>query len=474
MDSVEVTIWRRAGNCVARYLVPGDVEAATAWGASFVDQLTAAASGIAPLTDDESVCAVILDERVACLANASIQSGAMLGPVAATFVHLEPGDSADSSVIRQGLGVVHVVVGAADVVSPRSRLSFESPIDGTELKSVVDLVPLRDTWCGSVRRSDGSLALFELQASQVGDGDVAGQAAAGADCADSSDTATPGSTASSTSAPSTPTIAPTTIEPPSAEQGGRVDVAPKCLAALAPVWMPDGSAAGEPTGSATITLPDGTEVESLTWGSVRSGVQLRQLSTLDSSHEFAQVRPQVSYASDAVALADELALVTIGRLSDGCTVQYLVGGSLREASAFGTALADQLTVIDQGISLVEDPEDIYCLAVDGGTRETNCLGARPEGEPDGAASQGFVIRADGFGSPLSGPVGLVFLMVPADADIDPRSRLAREETLGDTGWKAFFDVVPADEVRCFEITDGSTTFTIGAQVAGEGGCPIDP
>lgn len=214
-DSVEVTIWRRAGNCAARYLVPGDVEAATTWGATFVDQLTAAASATGPFSDDEGVCPVILGERVACLPTASIQSGAMLGPVAATFVHLESGDSGDPAATPQGLGVIHVVIGAGDVLSPRSRLSFESPIDGTALKSVVDLVPLRDVWCGSVRRSDGNLALFELQASSATGGDAAGQTTADVRCDDPSDEAASSSTIAITTAPTSTAVSPSTSVPSS-------------------------------------------------------------------------------------------------------------------------------------------------------------------------------------------------------------------------------------------------------------------
>jgi hypothetical protein len=101
------------------------------------------------------------------------------------------------------------------------------------------------------------------------------------------------------------------------------------------------------------------------------------------------------------------------------------------ATAWGTAFVDQLTVTAAGVTLVEDPEHVYCPAVDDVTRSDACLGFEPEGDAEGAASQGFVMPADGFTSPLLGPVGVVFLLIPADADVTPRSRLASEQVLGD-------------------------------------------
>jgi hypothetical protein len=250
---------------------------------------------------------------------------------------------------------------------------------------------------------------------------------------------------------------------------------PQCGALTDPVWMPNGELPGTPETISGIDPFTGDRVDGRVWSSPEGYGLLVQLPAsadvleLPTSGQMWDLRVR-----DARPAVDSVE-VTIWRRAGNCAARYLVPGDVETATAWGTAFVDQLTVTAAGITLVEDPENVYCPAVGDVTRGEDCLGFEPQGDAEGAASQGFVIPADGFDPPLLGPVGVVFLLIPVDAEVSPRSRLASEQVLGDGRWKAFLDIVPADVQPCFEIVDGETSIEIGATLAGDGGgCSVEP
>lgn len=211
VDSHEVVIWRRAGNCVARFLVGGDPEGAASWGAALVDQLTIAASASGPSSGDDGWCADVLGRRVACVLAAAVDTSAADGPQGAAYQIVGPADSGDPPTLRGEVGVVQLIVGADDVVSPRSRLSMETPIPGTSLVSVVDLVPATETWCGTVTTPDGEVHRVGVSPSVASDGPVE----APAPCDDGST----GTSVETTAPPTTGIVPPPTVPPTSVPVG---------------------------------------------------------------------------------------------------------------------------------------------------------------------------------------------------------------------------------------------------------------
>ena len=220
VDSLEVTIWRHAGNCVARFLAPGDVETVTTWAAAFVDQLTIAASAEGPVTGDSGLCSVILGRRVACLDPGRIDAASANGPVAASYEVLNAEDSGLLSVLRGRVGVVQLLVGTDDIVSPVSRLAFETFVDGrTDLKSVVDFVPAADVWCGQVTRADGDVSAVEAHVLPTGGGGAGGrcpESGSGPQASTSSSSSSSSSSSTTTpheSTPPTNAVAPSVVRP---------------------------------------------------------------------------------------------------------------------------------------------------------------------------------------------------------------------------------------------------------------------
>jgi hypothetical protein len=155
------------------------------------------------------------------------------------------------------------------------------------------------------------------------------------------------------------------------------------------------------------------------------------------------------------------------RRSDRCSVQYVVGLGVDEARAFGLALADQLAVAEMGIGVTVGADGLVCPVVAGVARDTDCIGVDPATDPVGAVSVGFVISADGYGSALFAPVGVVLVVLPAGADVVNRSRLAQEEIFGDNRWKAFIDIVPDDRSWCVGIDDGANAYELGTRLGGD-------
>lgn len=427
-------------------------------------QWALARAGLDAIDRGESgICATIAGVDASCILDSMIDRELETGAAAMAYQVLSDAQFGPVTLAEyQEVGIAQVVVGADDLVAPLSRLAIEVPIAGTRLKTVVDLTPPADEHCVTVTSPSGERRSVAAAAPVIAEGTVESPEI---DCsALVDDPATPPTT--------TP---PTTVEQTSATPVARVDVDAECLASLAPVWMPDGSANDGAVEEAVVNLPDGSEVGALSWSSRRTGAVLLQLDTLDISYSFDASPPQFAYDVRADALSAELSLITIGRRDDGCTAQFLFDGTADQALVFAHAWTDQMTLAESGIGVSAAGGNLHCVELDGITRDTDCLGVDPARAAVGAVAEGFVVPADGFGSPVRGPVGVVFVLIPADADISPRSRLAQDQLLDGTDWKAVLDVVPADTFRCLDVSDGSSTFTIGTSIAGStSSCPPGP